>query len=1071
MIRKLTPRSSLEHLKREAKRWLAELRANDPDARARFASVRPGAPANPGLRDVQHALALEYGFSGWAALTSELRQSTTVSPVTSRDAAIQALLAAAERGDAARVTELLDAHSGIVSERATLGTHTGQRTALHFAMNRMNAAVVDVLLAHGADPNARDDGDNAMPLHFAAERGRLDIVRRLVEHGADPIGTGDLHELEVIGWATCFGPLHRHVAEYLLSHGARHTMGSAVALGVMDAIRDLAARAPAELDRPMDRVNHRRRPLHLAIIKQQAQSLATLLALGADMEAEDEAGLTPLDQAALSGERAMAQQLIDHGADLRLPAAVALERHDDIQRLLADDPDALRPGRRWGTLIIRASERASAAVIDALIRGGASVHVRDDPRTSVDGTHGYTALHAAAFRGNAGAVRALLAHGASPANREDKYWGTPAGWANYAGHTEVRDLILDGTIDIFDAMLFDRNDRLPGILARDPVALDRVFGEYVTVERASRPWLDPAWTPLAFAVANGKQDAVRFLIDRGANLSAHDSAGRTLVELARDKGVETIARLFEHNNAGGVRVRTGRDFEHRVADFLRLACLDWRVGGSQRAMAMHDAQRILERNPEIARANISTAVVCGDPEHVRHVLDDHPPAAFALGGPRSWPPLLYLCAARLPSITTSDAAVAIARLLLDHGADPNAFYLGGNADIHYTALTGVLGRGEEQASMHPAARELTRLLLERGADPFDGQVLYNVFGNHASRPRLDNDIVWLLESMREHSVRRRAGAGWADPTWPMFDLRGAPSLGDEAPRYHGARFMLEAAIDRNLLDLARWMLEHGAGPNVPATGHGGEKGAQHTLYQEALSRGYPEMAQLLLRHGAVPTPLVLEGYDALVDASLNLDRRQVRAQLARHPEYLTDQRALFLAVERDRADVVEMLLDAGISPNVEDPATHGRALHVAAYLGAERSAAVLIARGAEVDVRETRHHAIPLGVASWAQQAGMVELLGRYSRDVWELTYAGRVQRLHHVLREQPELARATLSTGDTPLMWLPIDATSALETASLLVEYGTDPAKRNAEGLTAGDVATSRGLDEVAALLRSRGG
>ena len=74
----------------------------------------------------------------------------------------------------------------------------------------------------------------------------------------------------------------------------------------------------------MDRTNHHRHALHLAVIKQQPESLATLLALGADVEVLDAAGLTALDQAALSGERDMAQRLIDHGARIRLPAAVAL---------------------------------------------------------------------------------------------------------------------------------------------------------------------------------------------------------------------------------------------------------------------------------------------------------------------------------------------------------------------------------------------------------------------------------------------------------------------------------------------------------------------------------------------------------------------------------------------------------------------------------------------------------------------------------------------------------------------------------------------------------------------------
>jgi hypothetical protein len=72
MSRALAPDSSVETLKKEAKRWLKALRFGDPEARRRLVAVTPAAPANPNLRDVQLALAREYGLPGWTALRQEL---------------------------------------------------------------------------------------------------------------------------------------------------------------------------------------------------------------------------------------------------------------------------------------------------------------------------------------------------------------------------------------------------------------------------------------------------------------------------------------------------------------------------------------------------------------------------------------------------------------------------------------------------------------------------------------------------------------------------------------------------------------------------------------------------------------------------------------------------------------------------------------------------------------------------------------------------------------------------------------------------------------------------------------
>jgi uncharacterized protein len=72
MTRRLTAASTLDNLKKEARRWLRALRSGDRRARVRLDRAYPQASAAPGLRDVQQAIALEHGLTGWAALKKQL---------------------------------------------------------------------------------------------------------------------------------------------------------------------------------------------------------------------------------------------------------------------------------------------------------------------------------------------------------------------------------------------------------------------------------------------------------------------------------------------------------------------------------------------------------------------------------------------------------------------------------------------------------------------------------------------------------------------------------------------------------------------------------------------------------------------------------------------------------------------------------------------------------------------------------------------------------------------------------------------------------------------------------------
>ena len=177
-------------------------------------------------------------------------------------------------------------------------------TPLHYAARGGHEAAAAALLARGGDPNARGKFTGT-PLHEAAERGHRAMVELLLANGAlANARSGGSHE-PLTPWHAAKKAAHRAIADLLLEHGGQDkaalaiTIHRAAEFGYLGRLKVLLKQDPA-LVAARDYL-YRRTPLHFAANHGHREAVELLLASGADLEARDKNGDTPLDRAEAMG--------------------------------------------------------------------------------------------------------------------------------------------------------------------------------------------------------------------------------------------------------------------------------------------------------------------------------------------------------------------------------------------------------------------------------------------------------------------------------------------------------------------------------------------------------------------------------------------------------------------------------------------------------------------------------------------------------------------------------------------------------------------------------------------------
>lgn len=512
-----------------------------------------------------------------------------------------------------------------------------------------------------------------------------------------------------------------------------------------------------------------------------------------------------------------------------------------------------------------------------------------------------------------------------------------------------------------------------------------------------------------------------------------------------------IARLHGYIdwNHLSIAVEQANDAAKSLAEkaelFVRLGCTQY--SGNDRLRNYQRAQNLLKKYPDISEFSFYTALVANDKQAVARHLKSDPQKANSRGGPLDWPALLYTTYSRITNPQDAREAIAIARMLLESGADPNSYVIL-QETYRFTALTGAMGEGEQGVNQpaHPFADEMASILLGAGANPNDAQGLYNTMFTNSG----DKWLALLISHGLNTSHRLTWGADAGDPNQTTLD------------------YQLASAVNSNRQQRVDMLLSAGANPNAinPYDGK--------TIHTNAVLKGYTSVSNRLIKGGAVPMNLSVDDEFRLACSHNDMDTMQLL--LNKHPNLKENASLLHHAVNYGNSELYRKLIDMGFDVNGQED--NGRTvLHHFSLNNDVCEVKYLLSKGARFDIPDKSHQSTAVGFAAYIAANDVMHLLLDQSHNFLDVAACAYLKRAITQLDENPARVFESTPAGNSALhimgMWLheEPDYTSCKSFVQLILSAGLDVNVKNKQEQSPVQFHLANGSDAMAELLIECGG